>query len=540
MKQWKQHIALKSIGGIVLLLVIFCGIIGVIGFNSFTDAMLSQYAEGAFLTAETAKQLVDADRLEAYAQSGGVTEEYRSLWEQLDQLCNSSGSTFIYVIQPDRSDYAHITFIFSTINHESTYSVYEFGFVRNTTNDDYRQKYRALYELEADRELVIRNIGYIETDPHITAMVGLKGSDGQVKALLCVQRQMDVLVHARQGYINKILLMLIALVACVIVGQSLFLHKTLLLPIKKISKEATRFSEENVASVKKLKDRIRSEDEIGQLAASIDHMEEKIQHYVESITRITAEKERINTELSLAARIQADMLPHDFPPFPERREFNLFASMDPAKEVGGDFYDFFLVDDDHLCLLIADVSGKGIPAALFMMATRILLKNTAMLGESPAKVLTDVNNAVCANNKEEMFVTVWLGLLEISTGRLTAVNAGHEYPALRQPGGQYALLRDKHGFVVGGMKGISYRQYDLALTPGTKLFVYTDGVPEATNGQNELFGPERMLAALNEQPDASVEQTLEAVQQAVDRFVLDAPQFDDLTMLCLEYLGPGG
>ena len=216
MKLLKQHMTVKNIGGIVLLLLAFFAVVSIIGYNSFTEALLSQYSEGAFLTAEIAARRLDADRMDEYAQSGGVTPEYLAAWEEMDQLCNSAGATFIYVIQPDRSDYAHITFLFSTINHDSTYKIYDFGFVRDTTNDEYREKYRALYELKAERELVIRDRGYIETDPHITAMIGLKGSDGQVKAILCVQRQMDVLATARQKYLGKILLALLVLVLLVI------------------------------------------------------------------------------------------------------------------------------------------------------------------------------------------------------------------------------------------------------------------------------------------------------------------------------------
>ena len=244
-----------------------------------------------------------------------------------------------------------------------------------------------------------------------------------------------------------------------------------------------------------------------------------------------------HAELHTATQIQESMLPNVFPAYPDRTEFDIYASMDPAKEVGGDFYDFFLVDDDHLCMVMADVSGKGVPAALFMMASKIILAHNAMTGKSPAQILTDTNAAVCANNREEMFVTVWLGILEISTGKLTAANAGHEYPVLKSPGGGFELLKDKHGFVIGGMEGIKYREYELTLEPGAKLFVYTDGVPEATDANHELFGTERMVTALNEVPNASPENTLKSVRAAVDGFVKDAEQFDDLTMLCLEYKG---
>ena len=278
-------------------------------------------------------------------------------------------------------------------------------------------------------------------------------------------------------------------------------------------------------------------DEVQVLAESFAALSAKTRDYIQKITEITAEKERIGTELALATRIQADMLPNIYPAFPGRKEFDIFASMDPAREVGGDFYDFFLVDDDHLCMVMADVSGKGVPAALFMMASRIILASNAKQGKSPAQILTDTNETICQNNREEMFVTVWLGILEISTGRLTAANAGHEYPVLMKAGGEYELVKDKHGFVIGGMSGLKYKEYELQLTPGSKLFLYTDGVPEATNAQNELFGTERMLAALNENKTLAPQDTLKKLRQSVDGFVKEAEQFDDLTMLGLEYKG---
>ncbi len=240
----------------------------------------------------------------------------------------------------------------------------------------------------------------------------------------------------------------------------------------------------------------------------------------------------------MAARIQTNMLPNVFPPFPERKDMDIFASMDAAKEVGGDFYDFFLTDEDHLCLVMADVSGKGVPAALFMMACKIILGNYAMLGQSPAQVLETANTAVCANNKADMFITVWIGILDLRTGILKAANAGHEYPVIMQPGGKFELLRDKHGFVIGGMAGMHYKEYTVQMQPGAKLFLYTDGVPETTDSNGSMFGLERMLDALNTDTAASPKEVLGNIRRAVDDFVGDAEQFDDLTMLCMEYKGP--
>ena len=280
-------------------------------------------------------------------------------------------------------------------------------------------------------------------------------------------------------------------------------------------------------------------DETQLLATSFQSLTQRMKEYIRENEVITAERERISTELSLATRIQASMLPSIFPPFPERAEFDLYALMDPAREVGGDFYDFFLVDEDHLCMVIADVSGKGIPAALFMMASKIIIQSYAMMGRQPGEILTRTNETICSNNQEEMFVTAWVGILELSTGRLTAANAGHEYPAVKKPDGEFALVKDKHGFVIGGMSGVAYKEYELKLEPGSKVFVYTDGVPEAMggNGAREMFGTERMLAALNGEPEAPPKQIIARVRGALENFVKDAEQFDDITMLCIEYRG---
>ena len=261
-------------------------------------------------------------------------------------------------------------------------------------------------------------------------------------------------------------------------------------------------------------------------------------HRVEMKHRAEAERERVNSELLMASQIQTGVLPHVFPPFPERSEFDLYASMVPAREVGGDFYDFFMIDDDHLCLVIADVSGKGIPASLFMMNSKVLLKSYASANVSPAEVLVKANNEICENNQMEMFVTVWMGILEISTGKLTTANAGHEYPVIYRPGGDFEMIKSRHGFVIGGMDGMKYREYDLKLEPGGKLFVYTDGLPEATDAASKMFGTDRMLEVLNADKEASPKQMLENMSIAVDEFVKDAEQFDDLTMLALEYHGP--
>ncbi len=253
--------------------------------------------------------------------------------------------------------------------------------------------------------------------------------------------------------------------------------------------------------------------------------------------REEVEKERISGELQMASRIQMSVLPHEHPPFPDRDDFDIFASSEPARAVGGDFYDYFLIDDDHLGLVMADVSGKGIPASLYMMNAKVVMKSFAKMGLSVEETLNKTNETICDNNQMEMFITAWMGILELSTGKLTAANAGHEYPILKRADGLFELYMQKHGFVLGGMEGVKYKGYELSLNPGDKLFLYTDGLPEATNADLKMFTIDRALDALNADAQAAPEQLIQNVHEAVNDFVKNAEQFDDLTMLCLEYKG---
>ncbi len=264
----------------------------------------------------------------------------------------------------------------------------------------------------------------------------------------------------------------------------------------------------------------------------VREVEEKTKH----IEAIMEEKKKTEAELELAARIQESALPNATKAFPKREEFNLFAVMYPAKEVGGDFYDFFLIDDDHLCLFIADVSGKGIPASLFMMTSKTTIANIAMHGSSPSQIVTLANEAICANNTQDMFVTVWLGILEISTGKLVATNAGHEYPYVMKEG-KFELLKDNHGMALGVVNDIKYAEYTINLSKGDVILLYTDGVAEAHNSDNELFGLERIQKSLDDSPKEKSKVIVTSVKETLDVFTKGVMQYDDITMLCLKYNG---
>ena len=349
-----------------------------------------------------------------------------------------------------------------------------------------------------------------------------------------IQQEATSTFREKMGKRNTVTLLVLIILLALMQGGALLAGKRIVKPLNSMTRQIGQLGEGNLEF--KMKDSYRTGDEVEVLAESFATLSHKTVEYIEQVKTVTAEKERIGTELHLAQQIQEGMLPSVFPPYPERIEFDLYASMNPAKEVGGDFYDFFLIDEDHLALVMADVSGKSVPGALFMMVSKAILKNNAMMSKSPAEILTVTNETICSNNKMEMFVTVWLGILEISTGRILASNAGHEYPVVCRKGGSFEVFKDKHGFVVGGYEGVQYKEYELDLQPGDKLFLYTDGVPEATDANNELFGTQRMLDALNSH-NGSPAEVLCGVQDSVNEFVATAEQFDDLTMLCLEYKG---
>ena len=362
--------------------------------------------------------------------------------------------------------------------------------------------------------------------------------NGEKTGLLCSEISVDYVNSeiARDVIIQGLVIAVVLILFTVVLY--LLLRKVVLERIIHIEQEVRRYaSKKDPQIAKEITTQAGRMDEIGVLATSFGDMVTELEDYMVNLQKVTAEKERIDADLSIATRIQADMLPRIFPAFPEKKEISIYASMTPAREVGGDFYDLFLVDDSHLALVVADVSGKGVPAALFMVIAKTLIKNRLQTGESPAEALGNVNNQLCEGNEMEYFVTVWLTVIDLETGDALEANAGHEYPAVRKGSGPYQLIKTRHSPAVATMEDLRFRQNQFHLDPGDRLFVYTDGVTEATDANNELFGEERLLESLNRNKDALPADLLPAVKKDIDVFVGDAPQFDDITMLSFIYYG---
>ena len=350
-----------------------------------------------------------------------------------------------------------------------------------------------------------------------------------------VRRIREAVIRYLSDFGRLFAVLMIALAA----GCLFMIYYLVLWPLKKVQNNISLYKEtKDSQKVAENLLKIESHNEIAELSGDLAEMAEELTEYMLRNEQTAAKEEHDRTELALAGRIQESMLPNVFPPYPERKDFEIYASMTPAREVGGDFYELFLVDDDPLCLMIADVSGKGIPAALFMMAAKILLEHNVKMGKSPAQVLSDVNTAICNKNVEDMFITAWLGIIDLPAGKITCANAGHEYPMLKKPEGGYEIIRDKHELVLGAMNDLKYHEYELQMERGSALFLYTDGLAEANNVDGEMFGTEHILEELNTDPYRTPEEIICDMKEAVDEYIEGREPFDDLTMMSFAYYGP--
>ena len=388
-----------------------------------------------------------------------------------------------------------------------------------------------------ETDVIYKYIGFedgVKGNEYFAAFKCFKIS-GKPLAALCLSYDMTGELHNLRE--RLITLMRVGIFFFLLIGFALvfFLYFAVLRPLLKIKESVAVYMDtKDSSSVTEIMKEMKSRNEIGVLAEDISELAIEIDRYTSENIKLAGEKQRVSTELDLASKIQTSMLSTAFP---KRQEFEIFASMTPAKEVGGDFYDFFFIDENHLGLAIADVSGKGVPASLFMMISEILLREFAKTGISPKEVLEKLNSRISENNQNDMFVTVWFGIMDISTGHVTAANAGHEYPIIKKADGNFELFKDKHGLVIGAMEGIRYREYEFDIEKGGVLFVYTDGAAEATDKENKLFGTDRMIETLNCDPNRPPEMLIHTMKESIDKFVGEAPQFDDLTMLCIKYNG---
>ena len=532
MKEKISGLSIKLITSVLLLSVLLCAAISYMGYREFTTVLEDEYNRSAYEIAETAKSYLDPDRLEHYLETGEIDAAYLEIQDRLDALVVSTNSYLIYVTRLS-NDYTTSTYIFDAVHPDSGFTRYALGYTAQDMDPAYQDEVEQI--MTTGERSAVYFYSYTQASgAHTTAGIPVKDSAGEIVAFLGVEKAMTALENARQTYVWNVMGITVLAVVLFLVVYIGFLRREVVSPILTIAGEARRFAEDNVARLDLL-EQIRKKDEIGTLARAIGRMETDIVQYVENLTAVTAEKERIGTELNVATQIQADMLPRIFPPFPERDEFDIYATMTPAREVGGDFYDFFLVDQDHLAVVIADVSGKGVPAALFMVIVKTLIKNHTQTGMAPDQVFETVNRQLCENNEAGMFVTAFLGVLEISTGRFTYVNAGHNPPLAALGGRPYDWLPSKRGFVLAGLEGVRYQQQEIALCPGDSIFCYTDGVTEALDPADALYSEARLRAFFRgrDLEGCPLAEQLDLLRRDIAAFAAGAEQADDITMLLL-------
>ncbi len=528
---------IMSLGVVGLVLTVAVSLFGYATSKSYLEEM---YAERVMTNSNAIAAMLDVEDVKTIiSDEGDSTEAYRNMCELFNRLKSDGNITYLSLVVPDEDSVCfYIDAMVEEMGDDPDGQIpygsdISYDDAANPNDPEDRKKYDIVWENFAegrgiDKPLVTDNdYGY-----NYTGVSVILDEDGNAIAEIQYILDMSEVRAYLNSFLVNMLLISFAVIGATIIAYIFFVRAMVTRPIGKL----TDFTQE-ITKTREFESRrieIGTGDEIESLSDSFNFMLAELEDYIASLSKMTAEKERIGAELDVARRIQASMLPCIFPAFPDRHEFDIYASMTPAKEVGGDFYDFFLVDDDHLAMVMADVSGKGVPAALFMMISKTLLRSAAQNGLSPSEVLEKVNSQLCESNDAEMFVTVWLGILEISTGRLKCANAGHEYPAVMRRGGAFELYKDRHGLVLAAMEDARYREYELALYPGDRLFVYTDGVPEATDASERLFGTDAMLASLNKHKASSCTELLEGVRADIDAFVGCAEQFDDITMLCIE------
>ena len=523
------------------------------GIFIYSDAVKNQYVTIAHNIAKMPSMVFDQKDAEVYAKN--VLDVYASLPEEL--AANPESEEYLTRFKNfENAEYQRIRALLNQIQQKNeAYSIY-LGAIDKAHN-------RLIYLVDSDMNDTYCPVGYWEEltddeifryiDPSVEVPADIAHTErygylctsgvvlfevGDYSILSFTDISMDDVISNSWEYLFRYIdvILLTGILTAWIFAW--IVRRKVSKPINSLSETAIRYSEskgsEDLENNYFDKLNIRTGDEIENLSLIMADMEKDVKNRIKEIQRVTAEKERINSELALATKIQASMLPNVYPPFPKRTEFEIFASMTPAKEVGGDFYDFFLIDDDHLGMMIADVSGKGVPAALFMMASKILIENLGLAGHSPAEVLRRANEQICKANNEDMFVTVWYGILEISTGKVVAANAGHERPIVRQPDGCFELMEDPHSLFLGGFDFTKFKEYEFTMEKGATLFLYTDGIPESINAENEEFGLDRMLQTLNRTETDTPKELITALEDEVTRYSEGMTQFDDLTMLSVK------
>ena len=523
MKRYK--LGKKVMIGFLFLAVVLILCICITCSLQYRKVRMEEYNDLAFSYARTAVEYIDGDRVLTYVETGKKDEYYQQVLDFLNATQKQTDIKYYYVFVPYEDD---LVYVWDADNREGARELgYHEGYMA-----DGKEAVEKIYRQNPPEEISINRdevYGYIAS-----AFSPIFNSAGEPVAVVGVDISMPQIQKELFGFILMIVLSVVGVIIVSIAVFYTLVRKRVVDPINQLNVAAKEMVG-NLEQESKFNIEIHTGDEIEELSEAFKRMDAEVREYIHQLSEVTAEKERIGTELKVATHIQSSMLPCIFPAFPDRSEFDIYATMNPAKEVGGDFYDFFMVDDKHLAIVMADVSGKGVPAALFMVIGKTLIKDHTQPGRNLGEVFTEVNDLLCESNSEGLFITAFEGVLNLETGEFVFVNAGHEPPFICKKGGKFETYAIQAGFVLAGLEGIKYQSGSMQLAPGDKVFQYTDGVTEAMNKENELYGMKRLTDVLCKNVDCSPTELLAAVKLDIDEFVNGSPQFDDITMLCLEY-----
>ncbi|MDE7479599.1 MAG: SpoIIE family protein phosphatase [Lachnospiraceae bacterium] len=500
-------------------------------YQAFYNTYVNLYNDKAQGIVRMLANEVDADAVAMYLESGQTDAAYEQMLKHFNNVKkNTSELSYLYLFVPYEDHFTYILDAYT--DQDDMRNISKLGDAFSYGEIEYQYLIPDIKNKQPSKNVIFgKDEGFGKT---VSAWAPVVDDNNELVAVVEADYVLKNLQDQINSYMVGIMLFLVISMIVILGGVLHVMKKNVTIPLEKLTLYVNSYDSGEPEPKPYC---FKKEDEIKSLSDSFASMIARTNDSISRIKQVTAEKERIGAELSVATRIQADMLPTIFPPFPARREIDLFAMMTPAKEVGGDFYDFFLIGEEQLAVVIADVSGKGVPAALFMVIAKTLIKNHVLNGESPKEVFENVNTQLCENNEEGMFVTAWLGILDISSGSLRYVNAGHNMPLLKHCGGEFEFLEMQSDFVLAGAEGQCYTQNRMFLEAGDMLYLYTDGVPEAVNAAKELYGDERLKCALNRNKEETPEELLSDIRVDIDRYAGEEPQFDDITMVCLKYNG---
>ena len=525
-----QNTVLRSFAILAVVLVL---VISLVVGDRYIKGEMENCRTTAYAYTKSAAELIDGDKIAHYLETEEKDEYYHEILDFLNSFRLNTDIQYYYVFVPFEDD---LVYIWDANALKPDETVEDVDFCELGYREEYmeggKEATYSIYKQNPPEEIELVNddkYGYIAS-----AYSPVFDSNGEPVAVVGVDVYMPDLQENMRDFLVVVIAAIFLVVLAAILMCFFFVKRKIVNPINKI-RDASKRMVENLENEESIDVSVKTGNEIEELFDSFKEMYRDVKDYITQLSSVTAEKERIGAELDVAKHIQASMLPCIFPAFPERSEIDIYATMEPAKEVGGDFYDFFMVDDTHLAIVMADVSGKGVPAALFMVIGKTLIKDHTTPGRDLGKVFTEVNQLLCESNSEELFITAFEGVLDLVTGEFVYVNAGHEMPFICKAGGNFEPYKIRAAFVLAGMEGMKYRAGSMMLEPGDKIFQYTDGVTEATNVNNELYGMERLGTILNKVKNGTPHDILPAVKKDIDEFVGEAPQFDDITMLCLEY-----